>query len=505
MGESNRIELGNVFARRLPELALPWTAAHPEHPRLLILNETLAQELGIDAQNLRGETGVRMLLGNAPPAGATPVAQVYAGHQFGVYMPRLGDGRALLLGEMRLADGSLRDLHLKGSGRTPFSRGGDGFAAVGPMLREYLMGEAMHALGVPTTRALAVVGTGRRVLRDDSLDPLPGAVLARVASSHLRVGSFQYASSLGDPALLRRLVDFSINRHAPSLAESEAPTRALLDTVTAAQAELIASWMLVGFVHGVMNTDNMTISGETIDYGPCAFIDAYSRTAVFSSIDHAGRYSYGNQPQIALWNLTRFAETLLPLLADESRTDIDAAKAVALESLNAFSGRYRAAWLRGMRQKLGLAQDRAPDELVERIADSLLGDLEEHRADYTLAFRALGASARRVIDPAPAEAAERDALEDPFAARLGGAPGPWFAEWLALQPDADAMDAVNPLVIPRNTLVDEALAAATAGDLTPFERLLDAVTQPYATREGLEQYAEAPPPGSRRHITYCGT
>ncbi|MFT4231496.1 MAG: protein adenylyltransferase SelO family protein, partial [Leucobacter sp.] len=310
--------LGGAFACALPELAVPWEAMRPEDPTLLRLNEPLARELGLDPERLRGEAGVRFLLGNELPEGAAPVAQAYAGHQFGAYAPRLGDGRALLLGELDDAQGRPRELHLKGSGRTPFARGADGFAAVGPMLREYLMGEAMHALGIPTTRALAVVATGRRVVREESLDALPGAVLARVASSHLRVGTFQYARSLGDAALLRRLADFAIERHLPRLAEGDAPYLGLLKAVIAAQARLVASWMLVGFVHGVMNTDNTTISGETIDYGPCAFMDAYDPATVFSSIDAFGRYAYGNQPGIALWNLTRFAEALLPLIAEEA-------------------------------------------------------------------------------------------------------------------------------------------------------------------------------------------
>ena len=489
------IALDDAFARALPELALPWRAARPDAPSLLALNEPLARELGLDPERLRGEDGVRFLLGNTLAEGSRPVAQVYAGHQFGGYAPRLGDGRALLLGELTTPDGSLRDLHLKGSGRTPFARA-DGYAAVGPMLREYLMGEAMHALGIPTTRALAVVGTGRHVVREEIL---PGAVLVRVASSHLRIGTFQFARGTGDVELLRRLADHAIERHYPHLAGEARPYLSLLEAVAEAQARLVASWVLVGFVHGVMNTDNATISGETIDYGPCAFIDAFDPGAVFSSIDHGGRYAYGNQPSIALWNLTRFAETLLPLLDD----DPDAAKEAALHALSRFTGDYDAAWSGGMRAKLGLGGRRAPgggapleradDETVVELAAGLLQELQERRGDYTLAFRALADAAR----------GRGDALRDVYGP--GAEPGAWYREWLALSPDADAMDRVNPAVIPRNHLVDEALDAATAGDLGPFEALLDAVSAPFDARPGLERFALPAPAGSLRHVTYCGT
>ena len=304
--------LGDRFARELPEMALPWQAQEVLDPRLLVLNEPLATELGFDPALLRSFDGRRLLVGNLVPSRATPVAQAYAGHQFGQFAPRLGDGRALLLGELVDADGHLRDVHLKGSGPTPFARGGDGLAAVGPMLREYVVSEAMHALGIPTTRSLAVVATGRSVRRETVL---PGAVLTRVASSHLRVGSFEYARATGDVDLLRRLADHAIARHYPGASQAEHPYLALFEAVIAAQASLVARWMLVGFVHGVMNTDNMTISGETIDYGPCAFMEAFDPATVYSSIDAAGRYAYGNQPVVAEWNLARLAEALLPLFA----------------------------------------------------------------------------------------------------------------------------------------------------------------------------------------------
>ncbi len=312
--QPSTVTLTSRFADELADLALPWTAADVPDPRLLLLNESLADELGLEVDWLRSPAGLGLLTGTHTPEGATPVAQAYAGHQFGGYSPRLGDGRALLLGELVDGSGRLRDLHLKGSGRTPFSRGGDGLAAVGPMLREYVISEAMHALGIPTTRSLAVVATGRSVQRETVL---PGAVLARVASSHLRVGTFQYARATGDPALLRRLADHAIARHHPEATHAEQPYLALLEGVVATQASLIAQWMHVGFIHGVMNTDNMTISGETIDYGPCAFLEAFDPATVFSSIDTGGRYAYGNQPVVAEWNLARFAETLLPLLAHD--------------------------------------------------------------------------------------------------------------------------------------------------------------------------------------------
>jgi uncharacterized protein YdiU (UPF0061 family) len=472
------------FARELPELALPWQAAETPEPRLLVLNETLAEELGLDAAWLRGD-GLGLLTGTRPPEGATPVAQAYAGHQFGGYSPRLGDGRALLLGELVDPSGRVRDLHLKGSGRTPFSRGGDGLAVVGPMLREHLVSEAMHALGVPTTRSLAVVATGRAVQRETVL---PGAVLARVASSHLRVGSFQYARATDDLDLLRRLADHAIARHHPHAAEADNTALALFEAVVAAQAELVAQWMLVGFVHGVMNTDNMTISGETIDYGPCAFMDAFDPATVYSSIDTGGRYAYGNQPVVAEWNLARFAEALLPLLADEQ----DAAVALAVESLGGFRERYSAAWSSGMRAKLGL-----PDGLDDAVASALVADLLElvqaGHVDHTTFFRSLGTAARGDTEPARAMFLDLAGFDA------------WAERWLAVGPDADAMDRTNPAYVPRNHLVEEALDAATAGEMEPFDRLLAVVTAPYDERPGLERYAEPAPASFAGYQTFCGT
>lgn len=426
--------LHDDFARTLPELAVPWTAQEAPEPTLLVLNEALAAELGIDPDWLRSTDGLRFLVGNRVPEGATPVAQGYAGHQFGGFVPQLGDGRALLLGEF--PDG--RDLHLKGSGRTPFARGGDGLAAVGPMLREFVVSEAMHALGIPTTRSLAVVATGRPVQRDTVL---PGAVLARVASSHLRVGTFQYAAR--DAAVLARLVDYALTRHYPA-ADRANPALALLDSVIAAQASLIAQWMSVGFVHGVMNTDNMTISGETIDYGPCAFLDTYDPAAVFSSIDRQGRYAFGNQPAVAQWNLARFAETLLPLIDENTDTSIE----LATEALSRFALRYRSEFEALMKAKLDLAD---PEPSV----DEVLGAMAADRVDFTRALRS--------ANPA------------------------------------------NPLYIPRNHLVEEALTAATAGDLEPLGILLGAVTDPFTERPGLSRYAQPAPADFGVYTTYCGT
>jgi uncharacterized protein YdiU (UPF0061 family) len=475
------VELDHSYARDLPRLSVPWTAAPVPSPALLVLNEDLAGELGLDAAALGEPGGVALLVGAALPEGAHPVAQAYAGHQFGAYQPRLGDGRALLLGELVDRRGQRRDLHLKGSGRTPFARGGDGKAAVGPMLREYVMGEAMHALGIPTSRALAVVATGDQVARETLL---PGAVLARVAASHLRVGTFQYAAA--DPALVRELADHAIARHFPDAADADNPHLELYRRVVDAQASLVARWMLVGFVHGVMNTDNTTISGETIDYGPCAFLDAFDPATVFSSIDHGGRYAYGNQPGIAQWNLARLGETLLPLIDD----DLDAAVAAATEVVTSFAERFEAHWASGMAAKLGLEE---PDTPLFR---DLLALLHAQRIDFTGFFRALSAHLRG--ESARSLFAEPDAFDA------------WAARWEALLPPdrgavAAAMDRVNPVYIPRNHLVEEALAAATAGDMAPFHRLVDVVANPFDERAGLDRYAEPAPADSAPHVTYCGT
>ncbi|MCB5281677.1 hypothetical protein BJQ89_01427 [Arthrobacter sp. ES1] len=466
-------------------MSIPWQADEAPDPRLVVLNKPLAGELGLDPAYLRGSDGLRLLIGNLVPDGATPVAQAYTGHQFGSLAPRLGDGRALLLGELMDVEGRLRDVHLKGSGRTPFARGGDGRAVLGPMLREYIVSEAMHALGIPTTRSLAVVATGQQVQRETMQ---PGAVLTRVASSHLRVGSFQYARGTGDIGLLRRLADHAITRLHPAAAAARHPHLALFQAVISAQASLVAQWMLVGFVHGVMNTDNMTISGETIDYGPCAFLDAFIPATVFSSIDETGRYSYRNQPAIAEWNLTRLAESLLPLFHDEQEQAI----ALAQESLAGFRQQYGAAWSAGMRAKLGLAAG-VEDDVAATMVDELLSILQAGRADHTAFFRSLGAAARGNTGPA------RSLLPDPAAFDA------WVERWSAEDPDADAMDRVNPAYIPRNHLVEDALAAGTGGDLAPLGQLLAAVTNPFVERPGLERFAAAPPVEFGPYRTFCGT
>lgn len=467
---ASTVALDNRFARELPELAISWQAATPPQPTLAVLNEPLADELGLDPQWLRSPEGIGLLTGTRLPSTASPVAQVYAGHQFGGLQPRLGDGRALLLGEF--PDG--RDLHLKGSGPTPLSRGGDGLAALGPMLREYIVSEGMHALGVPTTRSLSVVSTGAPVHRETVL---PGAVLARVAASHLRVGSFVYAASTGDAGLLRRLADHAIARHHPECADAPDKYLALFDAVITVQAELVARWMLVGFIHGVMNTDNVLVSGETIDYGPCAFLDTFDPATVYSSIDSWGRYAYGNQPAITGWNLARFAETLLPLLA-ESAGNTDAAIELATATLGEFAPRYQAAWRAGMRAKLGLGQDDSGETLVDELPDLLT----ERAIDYTSFFRGL---ARGDVP-------------------LGFMD--WVTRWRAHAPDTAGMNRVNPVYIPRNHLVEEALAAATAGDLAPAHRLLDAIGDPFTERPGLERYAApADQEFAAGYRTFCGT
>ncbi len=501
--------LDDSFARELPGLCEPWQAATFPGPAVLVLNDALAVDLGFDPETLRSDAGARLLTGQDLFPGSRPVAQAYAGHQFGGYSPRLGDGRALLLGEVpgEVPDdgGARHDLHLKGSGRTPFARGGDGKAAVGPMLREYVISEAMHALGIPTTRSLAVVATGELIARDT---PLPGAVLARVASSHLRVGSFQYAANTGDGQLLADLTRYAIARHHPAAADSDNPALALFDAVAEAQASLIARWMSVGFIHGVMNTDNMTISGETIDYGPCAFMDRYDPATVFSSIDHGGRYAYGQQPRIAQWNLARLAEALLPSMADTQ----EAAVELATASLHAFTDRFEAHRLAVMRPRLGLdpAGERVPGGTASEsehraLVDDLLALLHQHGVDLTMCLRSLSDVVRGDAGPT------RSMFADPAAFDA------WSARWAAARsaqravdprPDrevADAMDRTNPVYIPRNHLVEDALAAATDGDLAPFTRLVDVVQHPYERRPGLDEFARPALADATPYRTFCGT
>ncbi len=486
--------LDDSFARELVGLHQPWRAEPVADPTVVVLNEALAGELGLDIEEVRSPAGVAILAGNNAPAGVTTVAQAYAGHQFGGYSPRLGDGRALLLGEFVDDDGTRRDLHLKGSGRTPFARGGDGRAAVGPMLREYVIGEAMHALGIPTTRALAVIATGEAIVRevDGRVTEVPGAVLARVASSHLRVGTFQYASATGDRDLLRALTGHAISRHVPDAADAVNPALALFDHVVAVQASLVAKWMAVGFVHGVMNTDNTTISGETIDYGPCAFMDVFDPATVFSSIDHGGRYAYGNQPAITTWNLARLAEAMLPLFDDDTDTAVEQATAVLQE----FPERFRPAWSAEMHPKLGLDDGVADGDAL--IA-ALLELMATQRVDYTTCLRALSSAVRGDVDPARVLFTEPEPFDE------------WVRRWLTSVGDdradiAERMDRVNPVYIPRNHAVDEVLTAASWGDHQAFADLLEAVTRPYERRPGLERFEQSAPPDSGATFrTFCGT
>jgi uncharacterized protein YdiU (UPF0061 family) len=482
----------NAYAR-LPERLFARLAPTPvKAPRLLRLNEALAERLGLDPAWLRSEAGIAMLAGNHLPPGAEPIAQAYAGHQFGHFVPSLGDGRAILLGEVVTPAGDRRDIQLKGSGPTPFSRRGDGRAAVGPVLREYLVSEAMAAFGIPTTRALAAVATGESVFREDAL---PGAVLTRIAASHIRVGTFQYFAARRDADALRVLLDHAIARHDPAAAEAANPALAFLEGVVARQAALVARWMLVGFIHGVMNTDNCTISGETIDYGPCAFMDEYDAGTVFSSIDHQGRYAYGNQPGIAHWNLARLAECLLPLISAREEEALEHARA----ALGGFAPAFGAAWREGLLAKIGLAREEEGDEAL--ILD-LFERMAANRADFTLTFRRLADAAEGRAEGVRALFADPAAFDawaegwQARAARDGRAP----AERAA------AMRAVNPAVIPRNHLVEEALAAAVEReDLAPFEALLAEVSRPFAERPAGDRFTLPPREEERVRATFCGT
>ncbi|MBK7002027.1 MAG: YdiU family protein [Rhodoferax sp.] len=509
-----RFTFDNTYARALPGTYVFWKPTVVPAPRMLFFNTPLAERLGLelelDSAGLSGTAGAAdaaLFAGNVLPEGAEPLAQAYAGHQFGGFSPQLGDGRALLLGEVIDKSGQRRDIAFKGSGRTPFSRGGDGKAAVGPMLREVLIGEAMQALGIPTTQALAVVATGEAVYRDAAT--LPGAVLTRVAASHLRVGTFQYFAARGELEQLHQLTEYAIARHAPELVGTPERHVALLRFVAVRQARLIAQWMNVGFIHGVMNTDNMTISGETIDYGPCAFMEAYDPATVFSSIDHGGRYAYANQPLIARWNLARLAETLLPLMAngdDASQADaVNEAAAQVTQVIDEFPALYAAELLKGQRAKLGLLPNGPGSDDATLVAD-WLALLQQHRVDFTLAWRRL------------CDAAEGDA--NPLRALFAepGAVNPWLARWqvrCAREDTADdakfdraaRMRAVNPWVIPRNHRVEEALSAASEGDdLTSFERLLSVLRRPFDENPDAARYADpAPAQITAAYQTFCGT
>jgi uncharacterized protein YdiU (UPF0061 family) len=463
-------------------------------PRLIKLNRPLALQLGLDPDRLASPEGIEILAGKQIPEGADPIAMAYAGHQFGHFVPQLGDGRAILLGEVIDADGVRRDIQLKGSGPTPFSRRGDGRAALGPVLREYIVSEAMFALGIPTTRSLAAVVTGESVVRETLL---PGAVLTRVAASHIRVGTFQYFAARGDTDGVRRLADHVIGRHYPQLANADRPYFALLEAVIARQADLIARWLLVGFIHGVMNTDNSSISGETIDYGPCAFMDQYDPATVFSSIDEQGRYAYANQPRIALWNLTRLAECLLPLLSE----DQDKAVAEAQTALGEFAEKFNTAYQAGLRSKLGLSTARDDDPAL---VQDLLDAMAKNQADFTLTFRRLGDAA---LDPA-ADHKIRSLFADPTAY------DDWAVRWrqrTGAEPQDPAarraaMREVNPAFIPRNHRVEAVIeAAVNRDDYAPFEELLAVLAKPFQDQPEFAAYADPPEPHQRVLQTFCGT
>jgi len=482
------VSFENSYTSSLPELAITWNSDVAPLPTALIINDKVAQTFNLDPHFLTTEAGVRFLLGNDVIDGCTPMALAYAGHQFGGYSPRLGDGRALLLGEILDTEGHRFDLHLKGSGRTTFSRGGDGKAAVAPMMREYIVSEAMHALGIPTTRSLAIVATGEQIARETWL---PGAVLCRIAASHIRVGTLQYAAHHEDPTLVQRLADYAISRHYPDLSHVGNRYLEFFKAVAQRQASLISQWTLVGFIHGVMNTDNMTISGETIDYGPCAFMDAFDPATVFSSIDHNGRYAFGNQPNIGQWNLARLAETLLPLFSD----DKDESVAIATEVLMDFPKQYQALWDAGMSKKLGLKN--APTDLV----NDLLQMLHTQSVDYTQFFRSLSS----VVNGVSSAARNSFINIEQYDA--------WESRWKELishetQSSSDivaSMNATNPIYIARNHLVEEALAAATEGDLGPTLTLLEVIQQPFNERSGFERFTQPAPSEYKNYQTFCGT
>lgn len=471
---------------RLPDIFYSTMTPNPvRQPELVLLNEVLAEKLGLHAEALKSEEGVAVLAGNELPEGAAFLSQAYAGHQFG-HFTMLGDGRAMLIGEQMTPTGERFDIQLKGSGPTPYSRGGDGRAALGPMLREYIMSEAMHALGIPTTRSLAVIATGEHIAREI---PLSGAILTRVGSSHLRFGTFQYAAKWGTITELRELADYAIERHFAEIKEDENTYLSFLKKVINRHASLVAKWQLVGFVHGVMNTDNMTISGETIDYGPCAFLDTYSPTTVFSSIDREGRYAYVNQPSIVSWNLARFAETLLPLLHE----DKDKALKLAQEALSDFAQHYQVNWLSGMRSKLGLFTEEQADE---NLIHELLKMMAQHQTDYTNTFLAL-----------TFHQFDEDSLFN----------SPEFYKWRALweerlvrqgEPDEavqQLMHSANPAVIPRNYYVEQALTAAVDKDnLEVTKELLAAISNPYAHIAEQKKF-QIPPKPNEPYQTFCGT
>ncbi|OCJ02897.1 hypothetical protein A6U85_29715 [Agrobacterium sp. 13-626] len=491
--EAPPIPFDNSYARLPPQFFAEQAPTPVAAPRLIKFNSVLASELGLDAEVLERD-GAAIFSGNALLPGSQPLAMAYAGHQFGGFVPQLGDGRAILLGEVIDRNGRRRDIQLKGAGPTPFSRRGDGRAALGPVLREYIVSEAMFALGIPTTRALAAVTTGQLVYREEAL---PGAVFTRVAASHIRVGTFQYFAARGDTDSLRMLADYVVDRHYPEIKDRKNRYLALLEAVADRQAALIARWLHVGFIHGVMNTDNMTISGETIDFGPCAFMDAYDPATVFSSIDRQGRYASPNQPAIGQWNLARLGETLLPLIDPTLDTAVELANGI----IKAYGERFQTYWLAGMRAKIGLATEEDSDlDLVQ----SLLAVMQEQEADFPLTFRRLGVLAASVDN----EAAFTASFKDPLSV------APWLSLWrerLGRDPQspaarAKAMLGVNPAFIPRNHRIEHAIAAAVEeDDFSLFEALLAVLAKPYEDQPAFAPYAEPPRPAERVLQTFCGT
>jgi uncharacterized protein YdiU (UPF0061 family) len=482
----------NSFSRCLPDFYVSSKAAISPAPELVLFNDSLAKELGLKPSMFDPESGSEIFSGNLTPEGAEPLAQVYAGHQFGGFSPQLGDGRAILLGEVIDTSGQRRDIQLKGSGRTPFSRGGDGKATLGPVLREYLIAESMHALGVPTTRALAAVSTGELINRER---PLPGAILTRVAASHIRIGTFQFFAARGETDKVRELADYAIERHYPAAASADQPYLNFFNLVADAQAYLVAQWMSFGFIHGVMNTDNMTISGETIDYGPCAFMDSYSAKTVFSSIDTHGRYAYANQPLMLSWNLARFAETLIPLVDP----DKEIAVRLLTEAVEGVQTIYDAHWLNAMRSKIGLDTEDPND--LELIKD-LLSLLEIHRVDFTLAFRQLSKFLIGNKSPVIELFGDQSSFDD------------WSHRWRSrmepqgINPETSAlaMDKINPIYTPRNHKVEEALSAAVdQNDMTVFFRLLEVLGHPFDEVVGSEGYSNPGTQTSTPYQTFCGT
>lgn len=493
MAFENVIHFDNSYAIQMGGFFVPWEGAKVPSPKIIHFNEELAKELGLNEKDLNSQLGAEFFAGNEMPTGASPLAQVYAGHQFGGFSPQLGDGRALLVGEIIDQNNQRRDIQLKGSGPTPFSRRGDGKAVVGPVLREYLISEAMHALGIPSTRALAAVTTGEQIVRE-GLEP--GAVVTRIASSHIRVGTFQFFAARGDTEKVQKLADYSINRHYKELESHPDKYLELLKAVMKKQAMLISKWVSVGFVHGVMNTDNMTISGETIDYGPCAFIDDYNAQAIFSSIDEQARYAFGNQPNIAQWNLARFAETLIPLI---DPNDSDNAIKLATDELNQFPQLYQQFWLEEMQAKLGLTTLDADDvELINELYEAIEGQ----GVDYTKLFRRF------------ADAARGDDKGLLILFKDSSTIKSWLSKWLEklssngknINQIADKMDSVNPIYIPRNHLVEQSLQAASKqGDYGPFKKLLGVLMHPFKKRDGLQAYEEPAAKEDGPYVTFCGT